>query len=75
MTYHPQIAWSLAGQFTLNLARNNYVDQVAMIPPLFLAAAWAIASRRALAYVVFAVVVGLHAVAGCSRWASARCCC
>jgi hypothetical protein len=57
-------AWALAGQFTLNLARNNYVDQFAMIPPLFLAAAWAIESRRALAYVVFALVVALHAVAG-----------
>jgi hypothetical protein len=58
------VAWSLAGVFTLNVARDNYVDQFAMIPPLLLGAAWAIASRRAAAYVVFAVVVGLHASAG-----------
>jgi len=57
-------AWSFTGQFTMNLARNNYVDQFAMIPPLFLAAAWAITSRRAVAYVVFALVVGLHGIAG-----------
>jgi hypothetical protein len=57
-------AWAISGAFTLNLARDNYVDQFAMIPPLFLAAAWAIASRRALAYVAFAAVVCLHAVAG-----------
>jgi hypothetical protein len=57
-------AWSLSGVFTLNVARNNMVDQFAMIPPLFLAAAWAIASRRLVAYVGFAVVVCLHAVAG-----------
>jgi hypothetical protein len=57
-------AWSLSGVFTLNVARNNYVDQFAMIPPLFLAAAWAIASHRATAYVAFAFVVGLHGLAG-----------
>ena len=57
-------AWALSGVFTLNVARNNYVDQAAMIPPLFAAAAWAISSRRPVAYVVFAVVVALHASAG-----------
>jgi len=57
-------AWALSGQFTLNVARNNYVDQFAMIPPVFMAAAWAISSRRALAYVVFALMVALHGVAG-----------
>ena len=35
-----------------------------MIPPLFLAAAWAIRSRRIVAYVVLAVVVALHDTAG-----------
>ena len=57
-------AWALSGVFTPHLARPNYVDQFAMIPPLFLAAAWAIASRRTLAYVALALTVGLHAVAG-----------
>jgi hypothetical protein len=57
-------AWSLSGVFTLNVARDNYIDQFGMIPPLFLAATWAIASRRLVAYVAFAVAVCLHAVAG-----------
>ena len=57
-------AWSLSGVFTPNLARNNYLDQAAMIPPLFAAAAWAISSRRVRAYVIFALVVALHALAG-----------
>ena len=57
-------AWSLSGGLTLNLARNNMLDQVAMIPSLFAAAAWAIVARRVTAYVVLALVVGLHALAG-----------
>src|SRR5262249_10302245 len=56
--------WAVSRPVTLNLARDNLVDQVAMMPPLFLAAAWAIQSRRALAYVAFAAVVCLHALAG-----------
>ncbi len=57
-------AWTLSGVFTLHLARNNIIDQFAMIPPLFLAATWAITSGRAAAYATFALVVGLHAMAG-----------
>jgi hypothetical protein len=57
-------AWSLSGALTLYLARHNMLDQIAMIPSLFLAAAWAIAARRLTAYAVFALVVGLHATAG-----------
>jgi hypothetical protein len=57
-------AWMLSGALVLHIPRDNLADQLAMIPPLFLAATWAIGSGRIGAYIVFAVVAGLHALAG-----------
>jgi len=65
-------AWALSGQFALNVARNNYADQFAMIPPVFMAAAWAISPRRPPAYVVFALVVALHGLPGLIEGLRAR---
>ena len=56
--------WSVSGALTLHIARPNIADQVAMIPPVFWAAAWTIRSGRAVAFAALAVAAGLHALAG-----------
>ena len=56
--------WSVSGALTLHIARPNIADQVAMIPPLFWAAAWAVRSGRVVALAALAVAAGLHALAG-----------
>jgi hypothetical protein len=57
-------AWALSGALVLHIPRDNLADQVAMVPPLFLAATWAVRSGRPLAYAAFALVTGLHGLAG-----------
>jgi hypothetical protein len=57
-------AWALSGALTLHIPRDNLADQLAMIPPLFLAATWAIRNGRPPAYAVFALVAAVHGLAG-----------
>ena len=57
-------AWALSGALALQIGRDNLADQLSLIPLLFLAAAWAIRTRRLLASTTFAVVACLHTLAG-----------
>lgn len=57
-------AWALSGALTLHIPRDNLADQLALIPPLFLAAAWAVQTRRLVAHLLLALTAGLFAVAG-----------
>ena len=56
--------WPLSGALTTHIPRVNIADQLWMIPPLLLAAHVAISTGRAWAYVVLALVVAVHTVAG-----------
>jgi hypothetical protein len=57
-------AWALSGALTLHIPRDNLADQLALIPPLFLAATWAVRSGRIGAYAALAVVTCLFELAG-----------
>lgn len=54
----------LSGAVSLHLPRTNILEQVCLIPVLFWAAEKAVRERRAVSYVLLAMVSGFHALGG-----------
>jgi hypothetical protein len=58
------VAFVVSGALSLQVARTNFADQVAIVPMLFWAAARAARQRSTLAYAVLVGVAALHATGG-----------